>query len=112
MKLRQLAAGIATGYVAKVVQFIAAVALVPFLLRPEILSLEGYGRAFTLIAFMGAGTLITVGVRLSFERSISKAVGSDPHGSTGQVGSLIGSGTALLLLLCAAIGLPGLPAEP
>jgi hypothetical protein len=108
VKLKQLTAGIATGYVVTGVQFLAAMVLVPFLLRRDILGVEGYGRAFTLIAFMGAGAVITVGVRLSFERSISKAVGSDPDGTQRQVGSLIGSGTILLFALCAVIGLPAL----
>lgn len=108
MKLKQLAAGIATGYVVKGVQFLAAMVLVPFLLRRDILGVEGYGRAFTLIAFMGAGAVMTAGVRLSFERSISRALGSDPDGTQGQVGSLIGSGTIVLLALCAVIGVPAL----
>jgi len=108
VKLKQLTAGIATGYVVKGVQFLAAMVLVPFLLRRDILGVEGYGRVFTLIAFMGAGTVVTMGVWLSFERSISKALGSDPDGTQGQVGSLIGSGTILLFSLCAMIGLPAL----
>lgn len=108
MKLKQLTAGIATGYVVTAVQFLSAMVLVPFLLRRDILGVEGYGRAFTLIAFMGVGVVVTVGVRFSFALSISRALGSDSEGTKGQVGSLIGSGTILLLLLCAAIGLPAL----
>ena len=79
MKLKQLVAGVATGYVTKAVQFVASMALVPFLLRPEVLGVENYGRVFTLIAFMSFGTVLTAGIRLSFVRSISQAVGDDPH---------------------------------
>lgn len=108
MKLKQLVGGVATGYVTKAVQFVASMALVPFLLRPEILGVDDYGRAFTLVAFMGIGTVITAGIRLSFVRSISQAVGESGQGGPLRVGRLLGSGTVLVLALCAALAIPAL----
>jgi len=111
LKLRQLAAGVATGYVTKAVQFVATMALVPFLLRPDILGVDDYGRAFALIAYMGIGTVVTAGIRLSFLRSISQAVGDDPDGTRRAVGSLLGSGTVILLVICAGLTLTGFAFE-
>ena len=111
MKLRQLAAGVATGYVTKAVQFVATMALVPFLLRPEILGVDDYGRAYTLIAFMGLGSVLTAGIRLSFVRSVSRDLGAQLEGGGHQIGRLIGSGTAVLLVICGVISAIGLVFE-
>jgi hypothetical protein len=103
VKIRQLASGIASGYVAKAVQFVASIALVPFYLRDDILGLEGYGLAFTILAATQFLTLFTNGLRLAFTRTVAQAVaGGAGHGPT--PGEALGSGTKILLGLCALLG--------
>ncbi len=89
MKLQQLIGGIASGYVTKAAQFIAAIALVPFLLREEVLGLDGYGRVFTILAIITAPRLLFDGLRLSFIRRISTSIDSSDDRIT--VGDAIGT---------------------
>jgi len=107
LKLRQIAGGVATGYFTKAIQFVTTMLLVPFLLRPDVLGVEEYGRAFTLIAFMGVCSFVTAGIRLSFLRSISQGIGEQIAGRDSDVGSLIGSGTAILTVICGALAFVG-----
>lgn len=106
MKIRQIAAGIVSGYASKLVQLLASVAIVPFLLRSEVLGVEAYGRAF---AILGATSLIgiaTTGLHLSAERAISRAIGRGTGDSGPTVGEMLGSGTKVLSLVSLAFVLP------
>lgn len=74
MRIRDVAGGIAAGYLARALQLMASIALVPFLVRDDILGLAGYGEVFTLLSFSAVLNLVTDGLRVSFARSISLAI--------------------------------------
>lgn len=93
MKLSELSAGIASGYFTKAVQFLATVGIVPFLLRDDVLGLDRYGAAFTLLGIVSVLSLLTSGLRMSFDRSIAHEIGSDGE----SVGEFVGCGTKILL---------------
>ncbi|HKE11353.1 MAG TPA: hypothetical protein VKE73_07245, partial [Myxococcota bacterium] len=103
MKLRQIVSGVFSGYLTKAVQFLAAISVVPFLLRSSVLGLDGYGSAFTVISFFGFLTLIVDGPRNSFTRSVSQAVGGHPEAQGCTPGAALYAGTRFLFWLCSAI---------
>lgn len=100
MKVRQVVSGVASGYLTKAIQFVAALAVVPFLLRSSVLGLAGYGTAFTLVAFSNFIGLLTDGPRKSFTRSISQAIGEHPAAAGCTPGAALRAGTRILFWLC------------
>ncbi len=111
MKLRDLLSGIASGYLSKAIQLVVSLALVPFLLRQDVLGLEDFGRASAILAAVQLLTLCTDGIRISFTRALAQAVGRQGGGAS--PGETLGSGSKILALCCAvlAVGI-SLAAEP
>lgn len=111
MKIRDLLSGIASGYLTKAIQLVISLALVPFLLRDDVLGLEDFGRASAILAAVQLLTLCTDGMRLSFTRAVAQAVGQP--GGAASPGAALGSGSKVLALTCAALaGAIGLAAGP
>lgn len=105
MRVRQIVTGVTSGYVTKGVQFVAALAVVPFLLRSSVLGLEGYGTAFTLLAFSNFIGLLTDGPRKSFTRSISQAIGDHPEAEGCTPGAALHAGMRILVVGCTVAAL-------
>ena len=99
MKLHQLLSGIVSGYVTKLIQLAVSLLLVPFLLREDVLGLDGYGRAFTMSSVVGLLPLFTEGLGFSFIRGVSRAVDRLDGRGPGEV---LGAGLKILGTACAA----------
>ena len=50
------------------VVLVASLLLVPFFLQDSVLGLDGYGRAFTIVALVGFLPMLTEGLAYSFTR--------------------------------------------
>ena len=124
MNLNQLATGVLSGYVSKALQLGAALVLVPFLLDPDVLGVEDYGRAFAIVGMTGIFSIAVVGIHFSADRAIAQAVGR--HAEQGGLGinHLLGSTTKVLSLISLAyvgsllifdtttLGWIGIPPDP
>ncbi len=109
MRIGQLLSGVASGYASRAVQFAASVLLVPFLLRSDVLGLDGYGRAFTILALVALLRFAVDGMRIAFSRDVSIALGPDQQT---QPGLVIGNRTKVLALACAGAAGPVALAGP
>ncbi|MBK7949414.1 MAG: hypothetical protein IPK00_11910 [Deltaproteobacteria bacterium] len=99
MNLNQLASGVLSGYFSKALQLVASLVLVPFLLDPEVLGVEDYGRAFAIVGMTGIFSVAIVGIHFAAERSIAQAVGRGATAGSIGVNMLLGSTTKVLSLI-------------
>jgi O-antigen/teichoic acid export membrane protein len=111
MRIRDLLAGIVSGYLSKAIQFAVSLALVPFFLRSDVLGLDGFGRASAILAAVQLATVATDGLRISFTRGIARAL-ADARAPV-SAASLIGSGSLLLAVLTLTFAIAiGATSEP
>src|SRR5262249_4031013 len=79
--------------------------MVPFFLREDVLGLDGYGRAFTILALVSFLPLLTEGLAFSFTRSISRSL--DQRDGEPRTRELFGAGLKILGSAC-AVGVVGM----
>lgn len=106
MNIKQILSGVVSGYLTKVVQLVASVAIVPFLLAPDVLGVEDYGRAFTILGAVSVIGIAVAGIHLSADRAISQAVGRAAADGGRGVALMLGSGTKVLVLVNLAVVIP------
>jgi len=99
MRVIDIVRGMLSGYGFKLVQILAVLFVVPFLLQDEIIGLDDYGRIFAILGLLSPLTLLTDGLKTSFSRSISRSL-SDERWSTGQE---LGNAFALIASLSAIL---------
>jgi O-antigen/teichoic acid export membrane protein len=100
VRIGQLLSGIASGYFTRGIQFVATILLVPFLLRDDVLGLDGYGNVFTMLGIIALFRFSVDGLRVSFTRDISMAMGEREGGSPGAT---LGTRIKIMFLICTAI---------
>jgi O-antigen/teichoic acid export membrane protein len=99
MRARGLVRGIAVGYVLKALQTAAAIGVIPFLLRDDVIGVARYGHAFTLMMATSVVNVVTDGFKVSLSRSISSALSESPS----EAARFLGAGTRLLATIsCSA----------
>jgi O-antigen/teichoic acid export membrane protein len=101
LNLIDLLRGILAGYALKILQILASLLVIPFLLRDDVLGIEAYGRVFSVIASLALVNIVTDGLRVSYSRSIAQALSI----SREHVAECIGSGFKAMALVVAAIGI-------
>lgn len=101
MNLVDLMRGIASGYVVRLLQILATVLVIPFLLRQDVLGIENYGGCVSMIAAFGLISMVTDGLRVSYSRSIAQAISASPA----AIAVSVGSGLKVMLLLLASLAL-------
>lgn len=97
MNLVTLIRGILSGYALRLIQILASLLVVPFLLQDHILGIETYGRCVAITAALSFLNVVTDGLRVSYSRSIAKAL-SD---SETRVADCVGSGLKVMVLFVA-----------
>lgn len=106
MNINQIASGIVSSYLSKLVHLAASVAIVPFLLSSEVLGPENYGRAFSILGITSVLGIVCAGLHSSADRAIAQAIGNSTIGGGPTVGELMGSGTKVLTLVGLSVILP------
>lgn len=105
MNLNQLATGVLSGYIFKAAQVAISLVIVPFLLAPDVLGVDDYGRTFAILGATGLFSIATIGLHNAADRAITRAVASARPGST-DVSELLGSAIKVHALVSLAWVVP------
>ena len=100
MKVADIARGMITGYGLRLLQMVASLIVVPFLLRDDVLGIDNYGRIFSILGALSFVSLLTDGMKASFARSIAQSMSHEDI-STGR---RIGSAVKLMTTICVVLG--------
>ena len=106
MNIKQIISGVVSGYLTKLIQLVASVAIVPFLLVPEVLGVEDYGRAFSILGATAVIGIAVAGIHLAADRAIAQAVGRAAADGGRLVAEMLGSGTKVLALVNLVFAVP------
>gem|GEM_PF-4740259 len=91
MQLKDIIQGLAVGYIAKAIQLIIAVCMLPFILLSNNLGTNGYGVAYSLLTAVFAYNLLTDGIRTACAKRIAKSV------DDGQTGIVVGESVRIFI---------------
>jgi O-antigen/teichoic acid export membrane protein len=106
MNVKQIVTGVLSGYVTKAVSLLASILVVPFLLDPDVLGVEDYGRAFSILGVVSVVGLFCAGIHMSADRSIARAVGHSGVDGEPSVSEVLGSTTKVLWLVNLLFAVP------
>ncbi len=93
MNILDMVRGMLFGYGLKTIQIAATLLVVPYLL--SMLGIDRYGRIFAIVSAVGLLSLVSDGLKLSFSRSISRAIPRGPDAT----GRHLGAGLKAMLLV-------------
>lgn len=103
MRVADIVRGLVSGYGLKVIQVVATLLVVPFLLQDEILGLAVYGYIFAILGSLAPVSLITDGLRSSFSRTIARSLGEGPGATGREIGCAVKTISLVSLVTAAAL---------